>query len=102
LADVQAAAEFTRADRETRALEGGGRLWADLMRRTFGFDVLECPRCGNRMHLVATIEQRAVIERILRHLGLPSELPTPRRARAPPDQEFADLGADAPVFDTCA
>ena len=24
----------------------GGRLWADLMRRSFGFDVLECPRCG--------------------------------------------------------
>jgi len=37
---------------------GGGRLWADLMRRTFGFDVLDCPRCGGRMRLVASIEQR--------------------------------------------
>ena len=24
----------------------GALLWADLMRRTFGFDVLACPRCG--------------------------------------------------------
>jgi hypothetical protein len=23
-----------------------GQCWADLMRRTFGFDVLACPRCG--------------------------------------------------------
>jgi hypothetical protein len=46
--------------------------------------VLECPRCGTRMRLVATIEQRAVIERILRHLRLPSELPSPWPARAPP------------------
>jgi hypothetical protein len=42
------------------------------------------PRIGARMRLVATIEQRAVIERILRHLGLPSQLPSPWPARAPP------------------
>ncbi|OFV91303.1 MAG: hypothetical protein A3G76_04215 [Acidobacteria bacterium RIFCSPLOWO2_12_FULL_65_11] len=29
------------------------RLWADLMRRTFRFDVLACPRCGGRLRLVA-------------------------------------------------
>ena len=28
-----------------------GRLWAGLMRRTFGFDVLACPRCGGRLRL---------------------------------------------------
>jgi len=36
------------------------------MERTFGFDVLACPR------------------RILRHLGVPTEIPSPRPARAPP------------------
>ena len=30
-----------------------------------------------------TIEQRAVIEKILAHLGLPTELPTPAPARSP-------------------
>jgi hypothetical protein len=27
--------------------------WAELMRRGFGFDVLVCPRCGQRMRLIA-------------------------------------------------
>jgi uncharacterized protein YbaR (Trm112 family) len=31
------------------------------MRRTFGFDVLACPRCGGRLRLIALIEQAAVI-----------------------------------------
>jgi hypothetical protein len=54
------------------------------MRRTFGVDVLDCPRCGGRLLLIALIEQAAVIQRILRHLGLPGEMPEPRPARAPP------------------
>jgi hypothetical protein len=47
----------------------GAYQWAELMRRTFGLDVLACPRCGGRLHLVALIEQAAVVQRILRHLG---------------------------------
>ena len=62
----------------------GRPRWADLMRRTFGFDVLACPRCGGRLRLIALIEEAAVIQRILRHLGLPPEIPKPRPARAPP------------------
>jgi len=45
-----------------------------------GFDVLACPGCGARMRLVATIAQRAVVDRILRHLGLPTEMPVPASA----------------------
>ena len=44
-----------------------GRLWADLMRRAFGFDVLACPRCGGRLRLVALIDQASVIQQILGH-----------------------------------
>jgi hypothetical protein len=76
--------------------DGRGRRWAALMRRTFGFDVLACPRCGGRLRLIALIEDVAVIGRILRHLGLPEMIPSPRPARAPPatpaigrDDEFA-------------
>ena len=54
------------------------------MRRTFGFDVLACPRCGGRLCLIALIEEAAVIGRMLRHLGLPTDLPVARPARAPP------------------
>ena len=82
----------------------GGQMWADLMRRTYGFDVLACPRCGGRLRLVALIEQAAVIGQILRHLGLPTEIPAARPARAPPLP--IGLGAhpmnDSAAFDSCS
>ena len=59
-------------------------VWAHLMQRSFGFDVLACARCGGRMRLVALIDQLPVIQRVLRHLGLPTEIPEPRPARDPP------------------
>jgi hypothetical protein len=43
-----------------------------------------CPDCGGRLRLLATITERAAIEKILRHLGLPADLPNPAPARAPP------------------
>jgi hypothetical protein len=49
------------------------RAWADLMRRAFEADVLSCPRCGGRMTVLATIDDPAVIHRILTHLGLSTE-----------------------------
>jgi hypothetical protein len=61
-----------------------GYLWAELMRRTFGIDVLDCQRCGGRLRLLALIEHARIVERILRHLGLPTDRPELRPARAPP------------------
>lgn len=54
------------------------------MRRAFEVDVLACPQCGGRLRLVALLEAGTVTARILRHLGLPEEVPAPRPARAPP------------------
>jgi hypothetical protein len=31
-------------------------LWAELMQRSFGFDVLMCPRCGDRLELMVARE----------------------------------------------
>ena len=36
--------------------------------------MLAGPRCGGRLRLLALIEVAAVIPRILRHLGLPTEM----------------------------
>ena len=49
--------------------------WSDLMRRSMGIDVLVCPRCGGRLRLIALIDDPAVIRQVLRHLGLPTEVP---------------------------
>ena len=59
-------------------------LWAELMRRSLGVDVLACPRCGGRLILIALIEDPAEIARFLRHLGLPTDIPEAQPARAPP------------------
>lgn len=79
------------------------RLWAELMRRSFGFDVLACPRCGDRLTLIALIGDPRVIRRILSHLRLPTEVPAPRPARSPPlhPKSREDVGAPAlPVVQT--
>ena len=84
-----------------KASRAGAYQWAELMRRTFGVDVLACPRCGGRLRLVALIDQASVIQRILRHFGLPTDVPEPRPARAPPCavDPIEDQSQDAPEFD---
>ena len=47
------------------------------MRRAFDLEVLRCPRCAGRMELIATIDDPAVIHRILAHLALPGHGTTP-------------------------
>ena len=54
------------------------------MRRSLGLDVLRCPRCGGRLKLIALIKDPTVIRRVLQHLGLPTDVPEARPARAPP------------------
>ena len=39
------------------------------MHRAFAIDVLECPHCGGRLRLIATLHDPAVIRQILAHLG---------------------------------
>ena len=83
-----------------------GHCWASCMARTFGLDVLACPRCGGRLRLIALIEEAAVIQRILRHLGVPTEIPAARPARAPPlrmgPRDQAGWAANTPLFDPCS
>jgi len=71
------------------------------MVRTFGFDVLACPRCGGRLRLIALIQEAAVIRRILAHLDLPTDVPAPYPARAPPDIG-PGVGGALDVFESCS
>jgi hypothetical protein len=97
-ADTNAADAREPARRRVR-----GQCWAALMQRTYGIDVLACPRCGGRLRLIALIERAAVIDRILRHLGVPAEIPAPRPARSPPTEpdmsDAARWDDDPPVLD---
>lgn len=58
--------------------------WAELMRRCWHADVLECLRCGGRMKIVATITVASVIDAMLSAMRIASEVPELARARPPP------------------
>jgi Putative transposase len=49
--------------------------WAELMKRVFLVDVLECERCGGPMKMLAAIQCPELAEKILTSLGLPSRAP---------------------------
>jgi hypothetical protein len=49
--------------------------WAQLMARTFGLDVLCCPKCGGRMKIKAVILDPIEIARLCDHLGEPHQGP---------------------------
>jgi hypothetical protein len=64
-----------------KASEAGHR-WAELLRRIFEVDPLACPRCGDKMRIVAFVTEPRIIDRILDHLR--STAPTRPRPRTPP------------------
>ena len=72
-AQVPASAE---ADGETPSASTRTRLsWAELLKRVFQIDMTTCSHCGGSVRLIATIEDPAVIAKILAHLGLPTKAP---------------------------
>jgi len=60
--------------------------WAQRLKRVFSIDVERCDRCGGGVRIIACIEDAAVIEKILRHLGLDGGSSAGAMARAPPAQ----------------
>lgn len=67
--------------------------WAELLRRVFAVDLLECPRCGGRMRLLAAIQPPDVTRAILDCLELSSRAP-PTAPAVPDTEEWAaDSGA---------
>jgi len=64
---------------------------AELMRRVFAVDVLECRECRGRMHILAAIHSWSAIRAIPACLGLPARPPP----IAPPDPDPGRLDIDA-------
>src|SRR5215510_16358915 len=54
---------------------GRNYTWAELMKRVWALDVMECPRCRSRMRMLAAIHPPDATRRILECLGLPSRSP---------------------------
>jgi hypothetical protein len=69
---------------QTPKRAGGYRPWAELLARTFGVDVLACPKCQGRMKLIAMVKDPASIARYLAAVGEASEVPRRSENRGPP------------------
>ena len=64
--------------------------WAKLLARVWSIDVTTCPNCHGKVRIVAAIQKPEAIERILSHLGLPTQGPKARAARGPPMSDLFD------------
>jgi hypothetical protein len=51
--------------------------WAQRLKRVFYIDVSICPQCGADAKVIASIEDQAVIDKILQHLRTKGALPPP-------------------------
>ena len=59
--------------------------WAQRLKRVFAIDIETCRQCGGHLRVIASIEEPAVIERILDHLRHTAEPVDPAHpSRAPP------------------
>jgi hypothetical protein len=59
--------------------------WAQRLKRVFAIDIETCRQCGGKLRVIASIEEPAVIERILDHLSHTAETVDPAHpSRAPP------------------
>ena len=64
------------------------RCWALLLVRIYECLPLRCPKCGEPMRIIAFGLDRPTIERILDHIGEPTQPPVVLPARSPPQGEF--------------
>jgi len=73
------------------------RSWALLLARIYECFPLACPKCFSPMRIIAFIEEPTVIEKVLKHIGEPTQAPEILPARAPPQAEMdfdQSAGAD--------
>jgi hypothetical protein len=54
--------------------------WARRLKRVFGVEIKSCTRCGGELKIIASIEERPLIAKILSHLE-----------RAAPEQSQSEL-----------
>ncbi len=62
--------------------------WAKLIARIYEVSPLICPKCGEMMKIIAFIEDRPTIQKILTCLNEPIDPPPIASARGPPEMEF--------------
>jgi hypothetical protein len=73
--------------------------WSTLLRRSFGVDVLRCPKCDGKLRMIELVTEREPARQILERLGIRSERPSIARARDPTDDVCATELSRQPDFE---
>ncbi|MCC7330826.1 MAG: transposase [Gammaproteobacteria bacterium] len=73
--------------------------WAQRLKRVFRIAIDTCERCGGKVRIIASVDDPAVVARILAHLQeregagrTPADADTAHRGRGPPGQGALDFG----------
>jgi hypothetical protein len=75
---------------------GNYRPWAELLKRTFGVDVLQCPKCKGPMKLIAMLTETKSVARYLAGIGELTDVPGRSPSRGPPSWKSVVLRKKAP------
>lgn len=67
-----------------KAFARSAKSWAACLRKVFEVNPIQCPSCGVEMVPVAAITDDRQLDRLLACLGLPTDWPKTKPARAPP------------------
>jgi hypothetical protein len=86
--ELSEAGDQSDANQQGRARKLAARCWAMLLARIYECLPLTCQKCGQPMRLIAFIMEPVVVEKILSHIGEPTEPPAVSPARAPPQVEM--------------
>ena len=65
--------------------------WARLIQKIYEVDPLTCPKCSGAMKVISVIEDKEVIKKILKHLGLWERKAKPPLKTVLPEKTFACL-----------
>lgn len=76
-------------EKKERTTYPGQSKWAELLKRSFAIEILNCSNCGGKMKVISTIQDLKVAKQILESMGEKSEPPIQAPPRAPPQLDFA-------------
>jgi hypothetical protein len=88
--------EHEETEPRSRVSRLASRCWALLLVRIYECLPLLCPQCQRPMRILAFIQDPPVIEKILHHIGEPTQPPKVLPARAPPQSEMEFHPEQAP------
>jgi hypothetical protein len=81
---AQPAAAAPREDDPPHAHGSAYRAWAELLKRTFDIDVLECAKCHGPMKLIALVLDLQSAARYFAKIGERVDVPARSKSRGPP------------------